>query len=114
MPESFTPLLVVRDRLAQRGPERAPVIVMNQVNEFVNDHVLDQPHRRLDDAPIEPDDSCATATPAALLLLHENSRSVYADLRGPARHLLLEPLNGVSAVPLEQEVPDLDTAPIWR
>ncbi len=57
LPESFTPLLVVRDRLAQRGPERAPVVVMKQVNEFVNDHVLDQPHRRLDDAPIEPDDS---------------------------------------------------------
>ena len=53
-------------------PERLPVVPsvpeMPQVNEFVDDNVVDESHRRLDDAPVQTNRPAIVAAPPPLLL----------------------------------------------
>ncbi len=66
------PRFVVRQQPPQRCPELPPMGIVEQMDDLVGHHVVHEPHRRLDDAPIEAHHTSAAAAPALLLLAHEH------------------------------------------
>lgn len=82
--QCHTPLLVVRHHPPEQAPKGPPVISVTQVGQLVGDHVVDEAHRGLDDAPVHPERAPRVAArPAFGLLSHEDLGLGHPDRSSP-------------------------------
>ena len=76
---------------------------MPKMYELVDDNVVDQAHRGLDDAPVQADGSdSVTAPPPFLLVRDDDGGHRDAGLRPPRFHPLRQPLRRVTAEPRDE------------
>ena len=76
---------------------------MPKMYELVDDNVVDQAHRGLDDAPVQADGSdSVTAPPPFLLVRDDDAGHRDAGLRPPRFHPLRQPFCRVTAEPREE------------
>ena len=93
----FTPTLVVRHDPPERLPVVPSVPTMPQMDEFVDDDVIDEPHRRLDNPPVQPDSATVVAAPPPLPLVGDDDlRHRHSRLRLPHVHPFRESLGGMT------------------
>ena len=84
-PQILPPPLVVRHGPSNRLPVVAAVAAVAQMYQLVDDDIVHEAHRGLDDAPVQPDGSVpVAASPAFLLVRDDHPR--YRDAGLSDRH----------------------------
>ena len=85
---------------------------MLQMHELVDDDIVDQTHRGLDDAPVQADGAAPiAAAPALLLIRDDDTRHRDTGFRSPRRHPLRQTLRGVVPEPGDDGIADLSRLP---
>jgi hypothetical protein len=73
---------------------------MEEMGELMDDHIVHEPYGRLDNAPVEAEETTgATASPAFVLVTHDDSRHGDTDPAMPVTHAFLEPRASMAFVP---------------
>ena len=85
---------------------------MPQVDELLDDDVVDEAHRRLDDAPVQSDGTAVVAASPALALLGDDDAGCETSaFRPPRLDPLRQPFGAVPSEPGDEGGPHLGSLP---
>ena len=76
---------------------------VQEMHQLVDDDIVDEPHRGLYDAPVQPNRATVVAASPAFLLVRDDDPGHWSThLRSPCLHPFREPFGGLTAEPRHQ------------